>query len=111
MKTAFSCSIWIGFFVLLGCASTPVDISGLSREADLDQYVGRKIAFTGKYRNTKELTISNGKVSFEVHRTGGFQFSEDVTVTGVLEKAVIPLMPQQNPPIQMMRPGVHYFIQ
>jgi hypothetical protein len=61
--------------------------------------------------STKQLAISNGKVSIEVHRTGSFQMDRDTTVTGVLKKDVVAPMPQQDPPVQLIPAGVHYFIQ
>jgi hypothetical protein len=111
MKALFYILMLMCSTVLIGCRSTPVDISGVSREADLDRYIGQTIVFTGRYMPTKELTISNGKVSIEVHRTGSFQMDRDTTVTGVLEKDVVAPIPQQDPPIQLIPPGVHYFIQ
>ena len=111
MKTHFSFVILMCSIFLIGCGSTPVDISGVTRQADLERYIGRTVVFTGKYMPTKALSISNGEVSIEVHRTGSFSMEKDTTVTGVLKKYVIAPMPQQNPPVQMIPPGVHYFIQ
>jgi len=111
MKTALSFLMLMCALVLIGCRGTRVDISGVSREAELDRYVGKTIVFTGRYMPTKQLTISNGKVSIEVYRTGSFQIDRDSTVMGVLKKEVIAPRPQQDQPVQLIPSGTHYFIQ
>jgi hypothetical protein len=113
MKTILRSTILFLAIALSGCVTKTVDISYLSKEGDLERFVGQKVVFSGKCLTTKQLAISNGKVVIEVHRTGSFALDRDTTITGVLCKDTLRPLTQTETgglAVQAAPPGVHYFI-
>ena len=99
--------------LVTGCVVKPVDISGASTVAELDRYVGREIRFTGEYQLTKELSISNGRVSIEVSASGTFDTERTATVKGVLQKVEYPSYSPDDAQGKLLDrpfPGVHYYL-
>ncbi len=101
--------------LLCGCAHRPVDLSAVSSESELARYVGREITFQGTFQPTKELSISNGRISLEVHRPGTYELGKPTRVRGVLRSAAYP--PREHapddhaPPAQAPPPGRHFYIE
>jgi hypothetical protein len=110
--------LFLSGLLAIGCTKTSVDISNLSTQTELDKYVGKKVSFTGIYQNTKQLSISNGKISLEIYRNGSHSLNQQTTIVGILRKETIPVVESdasnefsQTPQPQPPSPGIKYIIE
>jgi hypothetical protein len=95
-----------------------VDISGVTSEEELDEYLGKLVTFTGKWQNTKEAGLSNGHVFVtpDLAFWGGshsYSIGPSETVTGYLAKVVVAPDASEKAPVSVQRTfsGNHYYIE
>ncbi|MEI7999468.1 MAG: hypothetical protein WCH62_08195 [Candidatus Omnitrophota bacterium] len=104
---------WFQNFKNIDQYQFPVDISNLSKQEELDHYLNQYVRFSGEYLNTKELEISNGRITIEDHRTGSSDLRKKSTIVGILEKSEDSsklLDKKIDDSIQQVPLGVHYYI-
>jgi formylglycine-generating enzyme required for sulfatase activity len=109
----------IALLCCLGCATNPINISHVTSEQQLDDYLGERVTFTGDWQNDKRGGMSNGHVTIEpsLDLWGGSHSNDpgaSETVTGYLTKFVVEetSSPQLPSAIihQTIPPGTYYTI-
>ena len=121
MKNAIRTVVCMSLLVYAGCAASPIDISGVTSEQELDKHLGERVTFTGKWQNWKEAGLSNGHVfvSPDLAFWGGshaYDIGETETVTGYLTKVVVDYsgLPPHSPKERVSQepsPGSQYYIE